>query len=57
MILIAPRSPKGPDPKELLRPVAATVADIMGARSVAAMKPGDILCVRPWRAACSHMNT
>src|SRR5215467_15561355 len=55
--------PKGPDPKESLRPVAAAVADIVsrpvgfaedciGATAeaaVAAMRPGDILCLENTR--------
>ena len=55
--------PKGPDPKESLRPVAAEVARIIGQpvafaadcigepaeAAVAAMKPGDILCLENTR--------
>src|ERR1700748_3344921 len=55
--------PKGPDPKESLKPVAAEVARIVGRRvafaedcvgekaatAVAAMKPGDILCLENTR--------
>jgi len=55
--------PKGPDPKESLRPVAAEVARIIGRpvafaadcigepaeAAVAAMKPGDILCLENTR--------
>jgi phosphoglycerate kinase len=55
--------PKGPDPKESLRPVAAEVARIVGRPvafatdcigepaevAVAAMKPGDILCLENTR--------
>ena len=55
--------PKGPDPKETLRPVAAAVAkvtgrpvafaeDCIGAKAeaaVAAMKPGEILCLENTR--------
>jgi phosphoglycerate kinase len=55
--------PKGPDPKESLRPVAATVAQVIGRpvgfaedcigekaeAAVAAMKPGDILCLENTR--------
>src|SRR5258705_1233447 len=51
--------PKGPDPKESLRPVAAAVAEIVGRpvgfaedcigakaeAAVSAMRPGDILCL------------
>src|SRR5271156_6019212 len=51
--------PKGPDPKESLKPVVAAVARIIGRpigfaadcvgeaaeQAVAAMKPGDILCL------------
>ncbi|AMN40292.1 phosphoglycerate kinase [Rhodoplanes sp. Z2-YC6860] len=55
--------PKGPDPKESLKPVAAAVAHIVkrhvafaedcigekAAAAVAAMKPGDILCLENTR--------
>ena len=55
--------PKGPDPKESLRPVAAAVAKVIGRpvafaedcigdkaeAAVAAMKPGDILCLENTR--------
>ena len=55
--------PKGPDPKESLRPVAAVVSQIVGRpvgfaedcigdkaeAAVAAMKPGDILCLENTR--------
>src|SRR5258708_15022685 len=55
--------PKGPDPKESLKPVAAAVAYIVkrhvafaedcigekAAAAVAAMKPGDILCLENTR--------
>src|SRR5262249_37628802 len=55
--------PKGPDPKESLKPVAAVVADILGRPvafaedcigpkaegAVSAMKPGDILCLENTR--------
>jgi phosphoglycerate kinase len=55
--------PKGPNPKESLAPVAAAVADIIGRpvafasdcigeaaeSAVAAMKPGDILCLENTR--------
>jgi len=55
--------PKGPDPKHSLRPVAAAVARVIGrpvafatdcigetaATAVAAMKPGDILCLENTR--------
>src|SRR5215510_877667 len=55
--------PKGPDPKETLRPVAAAVADIakrpvgfaedcIGAKAeaaVSAMRPGDVLCLENTR--------
>jgi phosphoglycerate kinase len=55
--------PKGPDPKESLKPVAAEVARIVGRHvafaedcigekaeaAVAAMKPGDILCLENTR--------
>ena len=55
--------PKGRDPKELLKPVAAAVAAIIGRpigfaddcvgevaeRAVAALKPGDILCLENTR--------
>src|SRR5262245_8630462 len=55
--------PKGPDSKESLRPVAAAVADVIGrkvgfaedcigekaAAAVAALKPGDILCLENTR--------
>ncbi len=55
--------PKGPDPKESLRPVAAAVAQVIGRpvafaddtiggkaeAAVAAMKPGDILCLENTR--------
>src|SRR5437879_2259793 len=55
--------PKGPDPKDSLKPVAATVADIIGRpvafatdcigataeAAVAAMTPGDILCLENTR--------
>jgi phosphoglycerate kinase len=55
--------PKGPDPKESLKPVAATVAasigrpvafaeDCIGAKAegaVGAMKPGDVLCLENTR--------
>ncbi len=55
--------PKGPDPKESLKPVALAVAKIIGRpiafaadcvgevaeKAVAAMKPGDILCLENTR--------
>jgi phosphoglycerate kinase len=55
--------PKGPDPKESLRPVAAAVAQVIGRpvafaedtiggkaeAAIAAMKPGDILCLENTR--------
>src|SRR5262245_38470318 len=55
--------PKGPDPKESLRPVAAAVATVVGrpvafaedcigppaAAAIAAMQPGDILCLENTR--------
>jgi phosphoglycerate kinase len=55
--------PKGPNPKDSLKPVAAAVADIIGRpvgfaqdcigaeaeAAVAAMKPGDILCLENTR--------
>src|SRR3954469_8852849 len=55
--------PKGPDPKESLRPIAAAVADIIerpvafaedcigdkAKAAVDAMKPGDILCLENTR--------
>ena len=55
--------PKGPDPKESLKPVVAAAAQIIGRRidfapdcvgevaetAVAAMKPGDILCLENTR--------
>src|SRR5512142_1267173 len=55
--------PKGPDPKESLKPVAAEVAKIVGRHvgfaedcigekaesAIAAMKPGDILCLENTR--------
>ena len=55
--------PKGPDPKESLRPVAAAVSKVIGRAvafaedcigdkaeaAVAAMKPGDILCLENTR--------
>jgi phosphoglycerate kinase len=55
--------PKGPDPKESLKPVAAAVSTIVGRpiafaedcvgetaqRAVAAMKPGEILCLENTR--------
>jgi phosphoglycerate kinase len=55
--------PKGPDPKESLRPVAAALADVIGRpvafaadcigppaqEAVAAMQPGDILCLENTR--------
>src|SRR5712691_4372903 len=45
--------PKGPDPKQSLRPVAAAVAeDCVGAKAeaaVAALRPGDILCLENTR--------
>jgi phosphoglycerate kinase len=55
--------PKGPDPKESLRPVAAVVAQVIGRpvafaedcvgakakAAIAAMKPGDILCLENTR--------
>ena len=55
--------PKGPDPKESLKPVAAAVAHIVkrhvgfaedcigdkAATAIAAMKPGDILCLENTR--------
>src|SRR5215467_2805151 len=55
--------PKGPDPKESLRPVAAVVADIVGRpvgfaedcigpkaeAAVSAMRPGDVLCLENTR--------
>ncbi len=55
--------PKGPDPKESLKPVAAEVAKVIGRKvafaedcigekaeaAVAAMKPGDILCLENTR--------
>ena len=55
--------PKGPDPKESLRPVAAVVAQVIGRpvafaedcigaqaeSAVAAMKPGDVLCLENTR--------
>src|SRR5262245_32680745 len=55
--------PKGPDPKDSLRPVAAAVAEIVGRpvafaddcigptaqAAVGAMKPGDILCLENTR--------
>ncbi len=55
--------PKGPDPKESLRPVAAAVSKVIGQAvafaedcigdkaeaAVAAMKPGDILCLENTR--------
>src|SRR5262245_23879364 len=55
--------PKGPDPKESLRPVAAAVAHVIGRHvvfaedcigpkaetAVAAMKPGDVLCLENTR--------
>jgi phosphoglycerate kinase len=55
--------PKGPDPKESLRPVAAVVAQVTGRpvafaedcvgekaeAAIAAMKPGDILCLENTR--------
>jgi phosphoglycerate kinase len=55
--------PKGPDPKESLRPVAAVVAQVVGRpvafaedsvgakaeAAIAAMKPGDILCLENTR--------
>jgi phosphoglycerate kinase len=55
--------PKGPDPKESLKPVAAEVAKVIGRKvafaddcigpkaeaAIAAMKPGDILCLENTR--------
>src|SRR5919197_194397 len=55
--------PKGPDPKESLRPVAAAVSKVLGRpvafaedcvgptaeAAVAAMRPGDILCLENTR--------
>ena len=55
--------PKGPDPKESLRPIAAAVAKVVGRAvafaddcvgvkaeaAVAAMKPGDVLCLENTR--------
>ena len=55
--------PKGPDPKESLKPVAAAVADVIGRNvgfaedcigekaeaAIAALKPGDILCLENTR--------
>ena len=55
--------PKGPDPKEPLRPIAATAARVIGRpvafaedcvgavaeKAVAAMKPGDVLCLENTR--------
>jgi phosphoglycerate kinase len=62
--------PKGPDPKESLKPVAAAVARIVGRpiafvddcigpaaeRAVAAMKPGDILCLENTRFHSGEEN-
>ena len=55
--------PKGPDPKDSLRPIAATAARVIGRpvafaedcvgavaeKAVAAMKPGDVLCLENTR--------
>ena len=55
--------PKGPDPKDSLKPVAAEVARVIGRKvgfaddcvgpkaeaTIAAMKPGDILCLENTR--------